>query len=65
VLRSDHPSLYGRAGDLLLDSLVFSGNVSPVRDVMVGGRWRVRDGRHDERERIAERYRRTVPRLIE
>jgi formimidoylglutamate deiminase len=62
-LDGDHPRLAGCGGDLLLDALVFSGNDTPVRDVMVGGRWRVRDGRHLERERIAQRYRRTVRRL--
>jgi hypothetical protein len=30
---------------------------------MVGGRWRVRDGRHLERERIAATYRRTIAEL--
>jgi len=62
-LDADHPLLYGRTGDFLLDSLVFSGNANPVRDVMVGGRWRVRDGRHFDRERIATDYRRTIARL--
>ena len=59
----DHPLLAGRSGDLLLDSLVFAGNANPVRDVIVGGRWRVRDGRHPERERIAAAYRRTIATL--
>ena len=63
-LDPDHPSLFGRPGDALLDGLVFSGNANPVRDAMVGGRWRVRDGRHLERERIAGRYRRTLVRLL-
>ena len=49
---------------MLLDSLVFSGNPNLVRDVMVGGRWRVRNGRHPERERIAEAYRGVVARLV-
>jgi formimidoylglutamate deiminase len=40
--------------------LIFSGNANPVRDVMVGGRWRVREGRHHDRERIATAYRRTI-----
>ena len=44
----------------LLDALVFAGNVNPVRHVMVGGRWRVRDGYHPEREAILGRYRRAV-----
>jgi formimidoylglutamate deiminase len=60
---ADHPSLLGRAGDVLLDSLVFSGNASPVRDVMVGGRWLVRDGRHLDRQRIGERYRQALATL--
>jgi formimidoylglutamate deiminase len=63
-LDPDHPSLFGRQGDLLLDGLVFSGNANPVRDVMVGGSWLVRDGRHPDRERIAGRYRRALAALL-
>jgi formimidoylglutamate deiminase len=62
-LEADHPRLYDRTGDLLLDALVFSGNANPIRDVMVGGRWRVKDGRHVDRERITKEYRRTIARL--
>jgi formimidoylglutamate deiminase len=62
-LDADHPRLYDRTGDLLLDALVFSGNANPIRDVMVGGRWRVKDGRHPERERIAAAYRTALARL--
>jgi len=60
---SSHPILAGRQDDALLDALVFSGNVNLVRDVMVGGRWLVRDGRHVHRDEIAEAYRATVARL--
>lgn len=56
VLESDHPLLAGRSRDTLLDSWIFSGNVPLVRDVMVGGRWVVREGRHPAREEIAARY---------
>jgi formimidoylglutamate deiminase len=59
-LDPEHPILAGRRDEALLDSLVFSGNANPVRDVMVGGRWLVRDGRHVERERIAGTYRRAI-----
>ena len=59
-----HPILAGRRGDILLDSLVFSGNANPVRDVMVGGRWLVRDGRQPDREWIAGRYRRVMAALV-
>jgi formimidoylglutamate deiminase len=64
-LDTDHPVLAGRRGSSLLDSLVFAGNASPIRDVMVGGRWLVRDGRHCAREAIAERYRAALRRLCD
>jgi formimidoylglutamate deiminase len=63
VLDPEHPVLAGRSGDALLDSWLFSGNRTPVKHVLVGGRWVVRDGRHAEEEAVLERYRRTVARL--
>jgi len=48
---------------VLLDSLVFSGNDNPVADVMVGGRWAIRQGRHADQDAIAQRYRETVAAL--
>ncbi|MSP84051.1 MAG: formimidoylglutamate deiminase, partial [Alphaproteobacteria bacterium] len=60
VLDPDHPSLAGRSGDTLLDAFVFAGNTSPVRHVMAGGRWIVRDGRHAHEDAVADAYRRTV-----
>jgi formimidoylglutamate deiminase len=59
-----HPILAGRRGDRLLDSLVFSGNANLVRDVMVGGRWLVRNGRHIRHDEIAAAYRAAVARLV-
>lgn len=63
VLDPDHPILVGRSGDAVLDSWLVSGDRSPVRDVMVAGRWRVRDGRHPEEREVAERYRAVAERL--
>lgn len=63
VLDGDHPLLCGRRGDVLLDSLVFSGNDNLVRDVMVGGRWVVRESRHADEDAIAARYRACVAAL--
>ena len=63
-LDDQHPILAGRRGEVLLDSLVFSGNANLVRDVMVGGRWLVRDGRHLRRDDIAAAYRAAVARLV-
>jgi len=63
VVDDTHPQLAGRDEDALLDSLVFSGNANPVRDVMVGSTWVVHEGRHADEDSIAERYRETVRRL--
>lgn len=57
VLDDQHPSLVGREDDDLLDSWIFSGDRTPVRDVFVGGRPVVRDGCHEERDAVARRYR--------
>ena len=37
VLDPDHPALYGRRGDTLLDSWIFAAATSPVRDVFAEG----------------------------
>ncbi|MEE2980923.1 MAG: formimidoylglutamate deiminase [Pseudomonadota bacterium] len=63
VLDGDHPQLAGRDGDVLLDSLVFSGNTNPICHVMVGGRWLVQCGEHRDEEAIVERYREAVATL--
>ncbi len=63
VLNPDCPTLAGLADDALLDGLVFAGNLNPVRDVMVGGRWMVRDRRHSREEEIWARYRAALARM--
>lgn len=62
VLDADHPSLVGREGDDVLDSWIFSGDETPVRDVIVGGRWVVRDGHHVEETEIASAFRKVARR---
>jgi formimidoylglutamate deiminase len=56
VLDPALPSLLGREDDVLLDALVFAGNINPVRDVMIGGRWVVREGRHRAEEPVLVAY---------
>ena len=60
VLDPDHPALTARTGDVVLDALVFAGSADAVTDVMVGGRWVVRDRHHPEEERIAAAFRHAV-----
>lgn len=57
VLNADCPTLIGASVDTLLDALVFSGNENPVQDVLVGGRWVVRDARHEDEDAILANYR--------
>ncbi len=63
VLDENAPELAAREAGRLVDSWLFSGNRSLVRDVFVGGCRVVRDGRHVDAERIAARYRACVQRL--
>ncbi|NIR29879.1 MAG: formimidoylglutamate deiminase [Gammaproteobacteria bacterium] len=57
VLDPQTPALWYKPGDLLFDAVVFAGNVNPVRDVLVGGRWRVVERRHAQEDEIAARFR--------
>jgi formimidoylglutamate deiminase len=63
VLDPDAPSLYRREDDALIDSLIFASETAVVRDVMVGGRWVVRERHHAEEARIFSVFRRTLDRL--
>jgi len=63
VLDPEHPALCGREGDELLDAWVFSGQGNPVRQVVVGGRSVVREGRHIHAAEIAAGFRAAMKRL--
>jgi formimidoylglutamate deiminase len=65
VLDTGHPALLGRRGLGLLDAWVFCGNATPVRHVMVDGRWVVRDGAHLRAGAIQAAFARTMRRLAE
>jgi formimidoylglutamate deiminase len=56
VLDSAHPNLDGAAADEVLGRFLFCGNDNLVRDVLAGGRWVVRGGRHVDQDAIARRY---------
>ena len=63
VLDSEHPNLFDVACADVLGTFVFCGNDNLVRDVMVGGRWVVRNHRHLAQAAIAQRYMHTVAEL--
>jgi formimidoylglutamate deiminase len=65
VLDDQHPDLSGKHGDTLLDSLIFANHgPSPIRDVMAGGKWMVRQGRHAGEETAGNAYRHTLHQLL-
>jgi len=63
VIDTEKPALIGKSGDVLLDAVVFAGNENPVRDVMVGGRWVVAEGRHIAEHLVLSRYRAAIEQL--
>lgn len=65
VLDASHIDLQGRSGDQVANAAIFAGSGSPVRDVMVGGRWRVREGRHPLEESASRAYAACVKELLD
>ena len=67
---ADYVTYEGDAGDWdlhpgadALSALVFDAAAPRARQVMIGGRWVIRDGRHAEEEGIEAAYRETLRRL--
>ena len=56
VVDTGDASLLGMPQSHLLDALVFSSPGRPWRDVLVGGRWIVREHRHARSAKIAARF---------
>ncbi|MBI3230455.1 MAG: formimidoylglutamate deiminase [Burkholderiales bacterium] len=63
VLDDSHPNLAAVWQQDVLNTLIFCGNDNLIRDVMVGGQWRVENGRHQQQAEIAARYRATMQEL--
>ena len=64
VLDAGTPALAHKTGDAILDSLVFAASHTSIKDVMVAGRWRIRDGRHDQQDAILKRFKTTLAALL-
>ena len=63
VLNDDDPALAGQLPDELLDAATFGPARMPVRDMMIKGRWVVREGRHSREDEVFERYRGALARM--
>jgi formimidoylglutamate deiminase len=65
VLDEQHPNLDGAAPVDVLGTFVFAGNDNLVRDVLCGGCWVVREGRHRAQASITQRYKQALAALRE
>ncbi len=63
VLDPETPALLAKGTGHLLDAAIFAGNVNPVRDVMVGGRWLVQEREHAAEHAVQARFRASVAAL--
>ncbi|HEY5972682.1 MAG TPA: formimidoylglutamate deiminase [Pseudoxanthomonas sp.] len=64
TLDADAAIFAGLHANDAIDRWIFSGNVNAVREVHVGGKCVVADGRHHDRDSILARYRQTVQALL-
>ena len=65
VLDADDPALAGQPVEALLDAAIFGPCRRPARDVMVAGRWVVRDGHHPREDAVFARYRAALAQLFQ
>jgi len=63
VIEAAAPHLLARGPDELADAIVFGGGANPVRDVYVGGRRVIADGRHAQEDAIRAAYGAAAERL--
>ncbi len=63
VLDGDDPFIAAARGDVALDRWIFALGDRAVRDVMVEGRWRIRDGCHPDDAAIDKAFAAAVARL--
>jgi formimidoylglutamate deiminase len=63
VLDGAHPSMAGSVADNALDHLVFAGGSAAIRDVMVAGRWVIRERRHAAEALLQARFAELMRRL--
>ena len=64
VMNGDDVALAEHEGDALLDAAIFGPTRRPVRDVMAGGAWVVREEHHAHEQPALAQYRATLKRLL-
>lgn len=64
VLDINSAALAARHGDALLDAAIFAPGRNLIRDVMVGGHWRIKERHHEREQEVGSRYRAALERLL-
>ena len=64
VLDTDLASMTQKVRDHVLDAAIFAANHNPVKDVMSGGKWVVRDHQHRREEQVLGKYRDVIRKLL-
>ena len=64
VLDGDDPYLSTASGDGILNRWLFAGSDRQIRDVMVNGRWVVREGGHAEEEQTRQAFAQVLRELL-
>jgi formimidoylglutamate deiminase len=55
--------MVGAAADTALDHLLFAGGDAAIRDVMVAGRWVIKNRRHRLEDDVARQFAESLQRL--
>jgi len=63
VLDGANPFIAAASGDQILDRWLFAVGGEAVRDVMVAGKWTIRNGHHDREEEIDRAFQRVLKKL--
>lgn len=63
VLDGTNPYIAAASGNQILDRWLFALGSETVRDVMIAGQWKIRNGRHDREEDIDHAFGRVLTKL--
>ena len=64
LLDADAPQFAGATDEDVVDRWIFAGNRPLLREVRIGDEVLVADGRHRDRDAIAENYREAISKLL-
>jgi formimidoylglutamate deiminase len=63
VIDPEPAYMTGKLRDHILDAAIFASSNSPVRDVMAGGRWVVKNRHHKREEVVLEKFRKVMEKV--